>query len=399
MSNPDSTDRLVGEAEAIFLRRFQRRPRWIVAAPGRVNVIGEHTDYNGGFVLPMAIERRVVMAADRPAADSPQDDSTARVFSSAGDRLASIAVDGNIRPGKVTWSAYLQGVVAGCLARGLQPGTFEAVVHSDVPLGGGLSSSAALEVAMATLVETITGKRLEPMEKVLLCQQAEHEYARMPCGMMDQFSSVMGRRGHLMLLDCRAQQAEMVPMRDAEVSVLIVNSKVKHELSGSEYPERRSDCETVARQLGAVSLRDATLEQLEAAGDRISGARFRRARHVIGEIARTVNAAAAIRRGDWATVGQLMYASHASLRDDYEVSCEELDLLVEMARSLGPEGGVIGSRMTGGGFGGCTVSLVRTARAQEVRETLCRRYREKTGIEPEAFVSRPAQGAEVIRAG
>lgn len=395
MSVDASESLLVREAADLFEKRFGRPPRWVVAAPGRVNLIGEHTDYNAGFVLPMAIERRVVIAADRPL-DSLTD-SQALVISSVEETPATILVEGDIRPGDVHWSSYVQGVVAGCVEKGLKPGPFEAIVHSDVPLGGGLSSSAALEVATATLVELITGQALEPVAKALLCQKAEHEYARMPCGIMDQFISVMGQADHLMLLDCRAEEAKMVPLDDPAVTVLITNSNVKHELTGSEYPQRRAACEEVAKLLGVDALRDANMEMLDGAKAKLSDEHFRRARHVIGEISRTTEAAGAIERGDWGQVGQLMYASHNSLRDDYEVSCPELDLLVEIAASMGPDGGVIGSRMTGGGFGGCTVTLVESDKVDAVRNALCEQYRDKTGIEPTAFASRPAQGASVIQ--
>ena len=395
MSVDASEDLLVQEAIDFFQSRFGRAPQWVVAAPGRVNLIGEHTDYNAGFVLPMAIERRVVIAADRPIDSST--DGQALVVSSVEDAPATITVDGDIQPGEIHWSGYVQGVVAGCLEKGLKPGPFEAVIHSDVPLGGGLSSSAALEVATATLIEVITGQTLEPVAKALLCQKAEHEYARMPCGIMDQFISVMGQADHLMLLDCRAEQAQMVPLDDPAVTVLITNSNMKHELTGSEYPQRRAACEEVALVLGVDALRDATQEMLDAAKGKLSDEYYRRARHVIGEINRTTEAAKALERGDWNRVGELMYASHDSLRDDYEVSCPELDLLVEIARSIGPDGGVIGSRMTGGGFGGCTVTLVQTDKVEAVREVLCQQYREKTGIEPTAFASRPAHGASVIQ--
>lgn len=395
MSVGASENTLVQEALELFEKHFGRTPRWVVAAPGRVNLIGEHTDYNAGFVLPMAIERRVVIAADRPIDATV--DSQATVVSSAEEVPALLAVDGDIRPGDVHWSSYLQGVVAGCLAMGLKPGLFEAVVHSDVPVGGGLSSSAALEVATATLIEAITGQTLDLVTKALLCQKAEHEYARMPCGIMDQFISVMGQADHLMLLDCRTEQARMVPFDNPALTVLITNSNVKHELTGSEYPLRRAACEETARLLNVDALRDASTEMLEGAKDELSDEFYRRARHVIGEIERTVEAARAIERGDWTRVGELMFASHNSLRDDYEVSCPELDSLVGIAASIGRGGGVIGSRMTGGGFGGCTVTLVETDKVDTVREILCTRYREKTGIEPTAFASRPAQGACIIQ--
>ena len=394
MSVSASENLLVQEAVGLFEKHFGRVPRWVVAAPGRVNLIGEHTDYNAGFVLPMAIDRRVVIAADRPGQSSM--DGQATIVSSVEETPAEILVDGDIHPGDVHWSSYVQGVVAGCIEKGLKPGPFEAIIHSDVPLGGGLSSSAALEVATATLIETITGQPLDPVAKALLCQKAEHEYARMPCGIMDQFISVMGKADHLMLLDCRAEQAKMVPLDDPAVTVLITNSNVKHELTGSEYPQRRAACEEVAVVLGVDALRDATMEMLDAARDDLSDEYYRRARHVIGEINRTTDAASALESGDWSRVGDLMYASHNSLRDDYEVSCGELDLLVEIAKSIGPEGGVIGSRMTGGGFGGCTVTLVESDKVEAVRETLCEQYLAKTGIEATSFASRPAQGACVV---
>jgi len=398
MENKNALDELVQAVDSRFREKCGRPPRWLVAAPGRVNLIGEHTDYNDGYVLPMAIERYVAIAADQPDGDGAGSDSgAARVFSTEVGEWSTISVEGPIAPGPRGWFSYVQGTVAGCLSAGLVPGGFEAVIHSNVPLGGGLSSSAALEVATATLIEAITGKPLDPIEKIRLCQKAEHEFAGMPCGIMDQFSSVMGQRDRLMLLDCRSLDVEMVPLDDPGVTVLIINSNVKHELTGSEYSQRRAECEAAARGLGVPMLRDATPEQLEHAKDRLRPVEYRRARHVVGEIGRTAAAAAAIAAGDWPTVGRLMYASHASLRDDYEVSCTELDLLVEIAESLGERAGVIGSRMTGGGFGGCTVSLVRADAVKSVADAIRAAYQKETGIEPTVFASRPAQGAQIVR--
>jgi galactokinase len=284
------------------------------------------------------------------------------------------------------------------VARGFAPPPFDAVIRSTVPLGGGLSSSAALEVATATLLESMLGKLLEPIQKALLCQEAEHKFAGVPCGIMDQFSSTLCTADHLMLLDCRSQEVQLVPFTDPDITVLITNSNVKHELTGGEYAQRRAQCEAAAKTLGVATLRDANAKQLESARGQLGDVNYRRARHVIGEIDRTVRAANAIQAGRWSEVGQLMYASHDSLRDDYEVSCKELDLLVDIAREMGERGGVIGSRMTGGGFGGCTVSLVRTGSAAAVAKTLHDRYREQTGIEPTLFTSRPGRGAHVIGA-
>jgi galactokinase len=391
MSLTPQLELLAKAAADEFARRLRRPPRWLVAAPGRVNLIGEHTDYNDGFVLPMAIDRHVVIAADRVPAQAP-----ARLFSTAFDQWATVTVRGSITPGPGGWASYVQGVIAGCLAVGLDAGPFEAVIHTDLPLGGGLSSSAALEVATATLLEAMTGRRLDPLQKVLLCQKAEHDFAGVPCGVMDQFSSVLGRADTLLLLDCRALTVERTPLSDPEVLVLIVNSNVKHALTDGGYAARRQQCEAAARILGVPALRDATHEQLDERRDALGDVPYRRARHVVSEIARTVAAAAALRRGDWAEVGRLMYASHASLRDDFAVSCAELDLLVDLAAALGPAGGVIGSRMTGGGFGGCTVSLVRRESVDPIARHIREGYLQRTGRPATVFVTRPADGARIL---
>jgi galactokinase len=391
---------ITARASDRFKERYGQEPQWIAAAPGRVNIIGEHVDYNEGFVLQMAIDRYCVIAAGGNGGDEANVYTTAAEeeakiqLASPGDTGFASAVH---NPGH--WSSYIAGVIAGCTARNIHPRGFNAVIESDVPVGGGLSSSAAIEVATATLVEAMTGASLDPIEKALLCQKAEHEYAGVPCGIMDQFASVMCRPDHLMLLDCRSQQIEQIPFLDSNVTVLIVNTNVKHELSGGEYAERRGQCESAARKLGVASLRDATLSRLESSRSELSDAEFRRARHAISEISRTVEAATAIKAGDWPLVGRLMYASHDSLRDDYEVSCPELDLLVELASYIGPQDGVIGSRMTGGGFGGCTVSLVETAKVEEVAEKISQSYRVETGVEPSTLTSRPARGAHIVRGG
>jgi galactokinase len=248
-------------------------------------------------------------------------------------------------------------------------------------------------------MEAMTGAQLSLVDKALLCQKAEHEYAGVPCGIMDQFASVMCRPDHLMLLDCRSQAIEQIPLVDPGVTVLIINTNVKHELSGGEYAERRGQCESAARKLGVSSLRDSTLDRLESRRRELESVEYRRARHAIGEIERTAEAAAAIKAGDWPRTGELMYGSHDSLRDDYEVSCPELDVLVELAREIGPAGGVVGSRMTGGGFGGCTVSFVETSQVDAIAERMASRYEQKTGIAPTVLTSRPSRGAHVVSAG
>jgi galactokinase len=393
--NAMSLQQLGDETARQFQQRYGRAPRWVAAAPGRVNIIGEHTDYNDGFVFPMAIERYTVIAADRPVAGGPAQVAwhCARTQQSASFPLSQPVPKGEPKD----WTNYIRGVFAGFQQRGVDAGPLDALMLSTVPLGGGLSSSAALEVATATLIETVTGRPMDPVEKALLCQKAEHDYAGMPCGIMDQFISALGKKDHVLLLDCRSRKTELVPMNDPGVEVLIVNTNVKHELTGGGYAQRRKQCEEAARVLGVPSLRDADAAMLEKARDRMDPTVFRRARHIIGEIERTPAAARAIRSGDWPTAGRLMYASHAALRDDYEVSCAELDAAVEIAQAIGPAGGVIGSRMTGGGFGGCTVSLVKTAAVADISRKISEAYRRRTGIEATLFVSRPGSGASVLK--
>lgn len=389
-----SLEDLVSRAAQRFEQQFAQPPTWVAAAPGRVNLIGEHTDYNDGFVLPMAIDRYVVLAAARSTEATPE--HPVHVFSSEVEQTERLS-PGMKDPAEVApWARYVLGVMVGCAERGMDCGPLDIVVESTVPLGGGLSSSAALEVATATLLEAVTGQMMNDMEKALLCQKAEHEYAGMPCGIMDQFTSVMGRRNHLMLLDCRSRDVKLVPMDNQDITVLIINTNVKHELTGGEYAERRSQCGAAAEKMGVASLRDATFDLLGQSKEALEPVFQRRARHVIGEIERTVEAAARIEAGDWARVGQLMYASHESLRDDYEVSCDELDLLVELAKKQAESDGVIGSRMTGGGFGGCTVSLVRSGEVDSIAESIRAEYERRTGIEPSIFTTRPAQGAHIV---
>jgi galactokinase len=376
-----------------FIETYGRPPRWIAAAPGRVNVIGEHTDYNDGFVFPMAIDRYTVIAA-APSSDPKR----IQLRSTLDESPATIDLGQPLRPAKKgTWFNYPLGVIAGFQARALTPAGFDALIHSTVPLGGGLSSSAALEVSTATLLEAVTGRKLDPVEKALLCQKAEHEYAGMPCGIMDQFISVMGKKDHILLLDCRSRQTDLVPMTDGSVELLITNTNVKHELTGGEYAQRRAQCEQAAGILGVPSLREADPEKLERARGKMDDVVYRRARHVLGEIERTLHAAEGVRSSNWPTVGQLMYASHTSLRDDYEVSCPELDAVVSIAQNIGLAGGVFGCRMTGGGFGGCTVALVRADQVADVSTRIAADYEKQTGIKPTIFVSRPAAGATVLK--
>jgi len=375
-----------------FAARFGRPARWIIAAPGRVNIIGEHTDYNDGFVLPMAIDRYTIIGADfAPSGHEVRWHCTQR------NVTATFDLGRPVKKGEPRWSDYVRGVFARFQEMQMVPPGLDVVMDYTVPLGGGLSSSASLEVAAATLIEKALGKAIDPVEKALVCQWAEHHYAGVPCGIMDQFTSVLGRQDHLILLDCRSRQTELVPLRDPSVEVLIINTNVKHELTGGGYAKRRQQCEEAARTLGVKALRDATQAMLDTAQTRLDPVVYRRARHVIGEIGRTTRAASEIRAGNWPKVGELMYASHASLRDDYEVSCAELDVVVETARDLGSSRGVIGCRMTGGGFGGCAVALVRSETVPTVASAIAATYEHRTKLKPTIFVSRPGPGVTVVQ--
>jgi len=389
-----STPALSEQAAGIkrqFAELYGGPPQWVAAAPGRVNLIGEHTDYNAGFVFPLAIERYTVIAgAPRGAAG---DD--VHVHSTLMGKNATFSLR-ELEPDRKDWSSYIRGVFAGFLERGLNAGPLDLLVDSKVPLGSGLSSSAALEVATATLLEAATGRPLDPVDKARLCQKAEHAYAGMPCGIMDQFSSALGEAGKLLLIDCRSETARLVPLEDPSVAVLVINSNIKHELTGTEYADRRRQCEQSASALGIAALRDVSVAQLESQRDNLDPLLYRRARHVVGENDRTVAAAKALEAGDWPRVGELMYASHESLRDDYEVSCAELDALVQLALEIGAEDGVIGARMTGGGFGGCIVALVRSGREREIAGRIGEGYKRLTGIEATAFVTKPARGAHIV---
>ncbi len=390
-TDPTRKQALIERGVALFARHFDGSPAAAALAPGRVNLIGEHTDYNDGFVLPMAIERQTLLVGRLN--HSPR----CRVV--AGDldeEMSNFLLDG-LAPGKTAWANYVKGVIAQFIANGQPVPGFDAVVVSDVPLGGGLSSSAALEVATATLIEHFLHIQIDPKNKALWCQAAEHEYANMPCGIMDQFIAALGKRDHALLIDCRTHEARPCLLDDPSVAVLITNSNVKHELTGSEYPTRRKQCAEAAgvlnEKFGSIAaLRDATMQQLDQVRGTLGDPVYRRARHVIGENERTLLAEKALNGHDYAQMGQFMLESHRTLRDDFEVSCKELDTLVELAMGV-PGGGVFGSRMTGGGFGGCTVSLVEADAVPRVIDHIAAEYPGRCGLEPTCFVTRAADGA------
>jgi galactokinase len=378
------------EARNGLKERYGVGSAFVAAAPGRVNLIGEHIDYCDGFVVPFAIERTVVIAA------APNGSDEARVATSFAPEPASFCVIEDQEIGDPKWSNYLRGVVQGFRKRGIEVPGFDAFIVSSLPGGAGLSSSAALECAVATLLEHLTGARISTREKALLAQQAEHDFAGVPCGIMDQFASAFGKDGQLVLIDCRSGETELVPFTDPAMTILIANTKVSHELSDGGYAARRRSTEEGLAAIGKPSWRDVSMADLEAAAENMDAVTFRRGRHVVGEIARTIGAVEALKSGDFSALGKLMYGSHHSLRDDFEVSCPELDHLVAKAAEIGERGGVIGARMTGGGFGGSTVTLCESSRAGFIAAALSTSYDAAFGFVPEIFASRPAEGARMI---
>jgi galactokinase len=346
--------------------------------------------------MPFCISRYTVLVARRTGG------STCRLVSAnAGQgRVSEFAGDATLKPapaGNDYWTNYVRGVVAQYVPElpGAQCG-FEAAIISTVPLGGGLSSSASLEVATATMLEAVYGLKADPVDKALRCQKCEHTFCGMPCGIMDQFVSACGHAGHALLIDCRPPYATVqVPLADPNLALLVANSNVKHELSGSEYPDRVRQCKEAAKAMGVAYLRDATLEKLDRVAKNLPERTVARARHGISEDQRTQQAKTALIAGDYALVGKLMFASHASLRDDFEVSTPELDALVDIAKGVD---GVYGSRMTGGGFGGCTVTLLRAEALPALLAAIASEYPKRSGgKQATCFSTSPARGAFVLQ--
>ncbi len=381
-----SVTALKERAAAAFRQTFGRAPDIIVAAPGRVNLIGEHTDYNGGYVLPVAIDRQIVIAA------SPRDDRKVKIGSLDMASEAEFALDSIARATQQTWSNYQRGVALMLQQAGHTLGGVDAVITGDVPIGAGLSSSAAVEVATAYMFQQLYHLNLSRVELALLCQRAENEFVGMRCGIMDQFISSLGKSQHALLIDCRSLDYELVPV-PAGASIVVCDTKVQRGLVDSEYNARRQECEMGARLLGVRALRDVTPEMFERRARELPETTRRRCRHVVYENQRVMESVAALRRGDLAAFGQLMYDSHASLRDDYQVSCRSLDIMVEAARQAP---GVYGARMTGAGFGGCTVNLVNAAKAEDFRREVAAAYAAATGITPPVYVCLAEDGARVI---
>ncbi|GAB2953172.1 galactokinase [Hymenobacter coalescens] len=363
-----------------FQRHFGYAAPLLVRAPGRVNLIGEHTDYNQGFVLPAAIDKEIYFAVGLNSG------SEIRLVSNDLNDCCTVAVD-QIHRTKTQWANYLLGVAAQLQKRGIVLAGFDCVFGGNIPVGAGMSSSAAVECGLAFALDQLLGTRIDKMELAHAAQKAEHEYAGVMCGIMDQFASLFGRPGHAVRLDCRSLEYDYFPFDTEACRIVLCNSGVKHSLADSEYNKRRQECERGVEILRqhypeVQSLRDATLAQLEAHRDELGPLTFRRCAYVVQENARVIKACEDLERHDLAAFGQEMYASHAGLRDDYEVSCEELDVLVDAARQAP---GVYGARMMGGGFGGCTINLVAPGQVDEFIRQVSGAYQQRFGRELETY--------------
>jgi galactokinase len=380
-----------------LLESFRARfgtPSTVYRAPGRVNLIGEHTDYNDGFVLPAAIGFCCWVAAAR------RSDRKLVIHSENVDETVEASLDSLAPPGKKHWANYPLGVAWALEKSGKRVSGANLFIAGEVPLGAGLSSSAAVEVAVGFALLNQSGYDIDRTELAKLCQRAENEFVGARVGIMDQFVSCHGRAGHALLLDCRSLEFELVKL-PAEVQLVICNTMVKHEIGSGEYNTRRAECEEGVRKLRSVlpgirALRDATLAQLEEHRGLLDQKVYSRCRHVITENERVIKAVEAFQSGDLEALGPLMRDSHRSLRDDYEVSCKELDLMTELAVA---QRGIIGARMTGGGFGGCTINLVQASAVDEFKRQVSAQYFEKAGKRPEVYISLASEGAQQMGAG
>ena len=372
-----------------FAYRFGRAPT-VSRAPGRVNLIGEHTDYNDGFVMPAALEFATLTAA------SQRPDRRLRVYSMIMDETREFDLDA---PGAASgdWSDYVLGVAVMLEMSGWPLSGADLIVWSDVPIGAGLSSSAALEVSVAHALLTQSDQPFDPVTIAKICQRAENDFVGMRCGVMDQYIACCGVAGHALLIDCRNLASRNVAIAP-NLRLLIANSGVRHQHAGGEYNLRREACEEgvrlLSRMLGPIkALRDVTPEQLEAKRRKLPDLIYRRCRHIVTENARVLEAERALEAGDFAACGRAMNASHVSMRNDFEITCPEVDMLVGLAQTVE---GVYGSRMTGGGFGGCTVSLVEASAVDKASQILTDGYRIATGLDTEIFVCAPSDGAGLI---
>ncbi len=383
-----NTETLLKQFEDVF---EGRQPAVIARAPGRVNLIGEHTDYNDGYVLPIAMDRAIYVAG------RARDDGRLRVRSTLYADPVEWSLDDLGRPGEPRWANYVKGTAAVLMRHGVELCGADLLISSELPVGGGVSSSAALEVGTAKALLALVDGFVEPVQLALWCREAEHEYANSPCGIMDQFACVLSHRGCALLLDCRSRRYDHLPFAPATATVVVIDTQVKHEIGGGEYAARQRQCRAGVeffRKIdpGVRALRDVSEELLNSHIRELEKVTAARCRHVVTENRRVVHAAEALRAGAFHEFGQLMTESHRSLRDDYQVSCEELDTVVEIACGIG---GVYGARMTGGGFGGCAIALAEEDAVEPLRRAIKEKYDRRFSKPAIVYTTHAAAGADV----
>ena len=364
-----------------------------VSAPGRINLIGEHTDYNGGFVLPIAIDRNIYMAGTK------RNDRIIRIYSIDYDQNVQFDIDSIQFNKEKMWVNYIAGVIKSLLKIRADINGADIVFGGDIPEGAGLSSSAALEVATVYFFNTLFDMHIPHIEMIKLCQRAENQFVGVNCGIMDQFVSMLGKKGHALFLDCRNLSYKNIPLKLEEFNVVVCNTNVKRELASSEYNKRRATCERAVSRLKRFlpqieTLRDVSVEEYEKYKGSLDEIAQKRCKHVLYENRRVLDAINALGKNDILEFGRLMNESHESLKKDYEVSCLELDTMVNIARSIN---GVIGARMTGGGFGGCTVNIVKKQSIDNFCSLINREYEKKTGIKPQIYICNPENGSRRLQ--
>ena len=368
-----------------FREQFGGDPQLIVRAPGRVNLIGEHTDYNDGFVLPMAIERAVWIALE------PQENHKVEIYSINYKEKKSFDLN-HFTKDDMSWFEYIKGVAWALESQNFSLKGFRGVIFGDVPLGAGLSSSAAVELAIARSFDTIGNLNLTPADLALIGQKAENKWVGVNCGIMDQMISSAGQKGKAIMLDCRSLKYELVPLLEG-TRVVILDTATRRGLESSAYNERRSQCEAGASFFNQTHLRDVSLDELKSAEDKLDPLTYKRCHHVVSENQRVQDAVGYLNQGDVSKFGELMNLSHVSLRDDFEVSCKELNIMQEIALE---QQGCFGARMTGAGFGGCAVALVEESVADQFAENVSTKYEEATELKPNIYITSATDGASVV---
>lgn len=383
----------IEHARQLFQSRFNAAPDAVTRAPGRVEILGNHTDYNGGYVLTSAINRSIVMAGSKTGGDAVE------LYSAAMDQTASFPLGGLKNDPERPWADYVKGVLDQLQKAGVTLSGFRAVIAGDLPIGAGVSSSAALEASTAYLMRALFPYSMDPMDAAKLCRRAENEFVGMPCGLLDQFSSVFGEADSMLFLDCDTLEHKTLRLPAPAPNIVLTHSGVKHQLVESEYRVRREQCETAARVLGEKTgktprfLRDITLDEFNQYKESLEPVTRKRAQHVMEENQRVLDGVAALERGDLAGLGRCVYESHASSRDLFENTCPELDILIELSKEIP---GCIGAKMTGGGFGGATVNLVEPDKTDSFAKTIAALYEQNTGLHCEPMICAAAPGAGII---